>query len=256
MNILLCGDVRHSNGILLTMLSLLQKASEPLNIHILTAENKSHEAEALSTRFMQSAERVTSCYGSENSVTLHDISEIFNEETKKKEPRNSELILPFFSDMIDSLRGRVLFVAAGVICRRDPGDLYRADMEGCAIGGVARLVPPWFVRSRDEERCALDASVLLMDLDKIREIGLFSRVRSLVKIGAFRRISRIAARKKIFPSIYNEHKKTSWGTVFRNYNKSGDIRSTDKEFLHSRLGVYEHDALIDELDIIRSGASI
>ncbi len=268
MNILYCGDKNIADGVLLSSLSIAKTTPQPLNIYILTASVKtaSKSYEALSSDF---AEFLESALGKQNKVSLFNITELFNSNLPKAniETRFTPCcMLRLYADLLPELPDKILYLDNDVLCRKDCSDFYEQEMGGYELVGSLDHYGKWFFRNNMLSADYLNSGVLLLNLKKIRESGLFEKCRECCKNKKMfmpdqSAINKLAESKKIVPRRFNEQRKKHDNTVFQHfttsfrffpYFHSVSVKPWDTERLHSVLKIYEYDPLITECQKLKS----
>lgn len=265
MNILYCGDQGITDGVLLSVLSLLRHTSEPLHIYILTAEitAASPPCSALSDEFAVFLNRFVKQHNPENSVERIDISDLFRMETPEANIRTRftpGCMLRLFADQVSRLPDRVLYLDYDVICRRDFADYYHRDMTGQELVGTLDHYGRWFFRRHPFKMDYLNSGVLLLNLEEIRKTGLFEKCRAMCRRRKMfmpdqSAINKQSTSKAIAPRKYNEQRKLRDDTVFHHFTTSFrffpvfhtvSVKPWHIDALHQTLGIYEYDELLEE----------
>lgn len=265
MNILYCGDQGITDGVLLSVLSLLRHTSEPLHIYILTAEitAASPPCSALSDEFAVFLNRFIKQHNPENSVERIDISDLFRMETPEANIRTRftpGCMLRLFADQVSRLPDRVLYLDYDVICRRDFADYYHRDMTGQELVGTLDHYGRWFFRRQPFKMDYLNSGVLLLNLEEIRKTGLFEKCRAMCRRRKMfmpdqSAINKLSTSKAIAPRKYNEQRKLRDDTVFHHFTTSFrffpvfhtvSVKPWHIDALHQTLGIYEYDELLEE----------
>ena len=265
MNILFCGDGNIADGVIISVLSLLKNAKGKINIYLLTAtvRYKSTYYKALSSEFADSLDLLVKEYDGDNSVKLFDISDLFAAEPPRAnmETRFTPCcMLRLYADMVDSLPERILYLDNDVICRADPSQFYNSDMKGSAVAGCLDYYGSWFFKNHLIGRDYLNSGVLLLDLEKIRETGLFRKCRvRCAETEMFMpdqsAINKLAEKKIIMPRRYNEQRKLHKDTVFQHFTTSFrffpwlhtvSVKPWNIDGMHNILKITEYDSILQE----------
>ena len=259
MNILYCGDKNIADGLMISVLSLLRHVRQPLHIYILTMSQAG--CQSLPPSLAQVLEQRVCPNG--GSVTLLDVSELF-----RREPPQANLstrftpccMLRLYADLLPQIPGRILYLDTDVICRRDFQDFYRQDMEGMEVAGVLDYYGSWFFRRNLLRRDYLNSGVLLLNMDLIRQSGLFQKCRSRCAQKKMfmpdqSAINKLAQGKKLLPRRYNEQRKLHSDTVFHHFTTSFrffpyihtvTVKPWQPEKMHEILKLHEYDDLLEE----------
>lgn len=265
MNILYSGDGNIADGVIISVLSLCHKVKEPLNIYILTA-NVSHGStyiKALSPQFADFLERKIRLCNEKNSVTLIDITDLFafDKPLANMDTRFTPCcMLRLYADKVTQLPDKILYLDNDVISRLDIGEFYHQDITNYSLAGVLDYYGSWFFRNKLFVRDYLNSGVLLLNLKRIRENGLFEKCRNKCKNEEMfmpdqSAINKLCEDKKICPRRYNEQRKVHKDTVFQHFTTSFrffpwfhtvSVKPWNTESMHKILHLYEYDNLLSE----------
>ena len=108
----------------------------------------------------------------------------------------------------------------------------------------------------------LNSGVLLLNLDRIRQTGLFARCLERCRTKNMfmpdqSAINKLAEEKRILPRKYNEQRKLKRDTVLQHFTGSFrlfplfhtvSVKPWDREGLHNTLKLHEYDGLLAEYD--------
>ncbi len=271
MNVLYCGDKHIADGVLLSALSLQRHCHEPLHIYVMTAtltvgERHCEPLPEAFTAFLQRQIRETQPL---STVRLIDATALF-----EAQPPTANLgtrftpccMLRLYADLVPQLPGRLLYLDNDVICCADAREMYYQPMDGYEVAGVLDHYGSWFFRRRLTRRDYLNSGVLLLELDRIRETGLFARCRRRC---AERRmfmpdqsaLNKLARRKKIVPRCYNEQRRERPGTVFRHFTTSFrffpwfhtvTVKPWQTDRMHTVLKTHDYDDLLTMYQAVKA----
>ncbi len=265
MNILYCGDGNIADGVIISVLSLLKNVTEPLHIFLLTAsvENGSTKISALTQHFADFLGDIVKRLDDKNSVTLIDISDMFFKElpTANMNTRFTPCcMLRLYSDKIEQLPDKILYLDNDVVCRRDPADYYNQDMSDFELAGTLDYYGSWFFYNRFPRRDYLNSGVLLLNLAKIKETRLFEKCREMCTQEEMfmpdqSAINKLCNFKKICNRRYNEQRKLKNDTVFQHFTTSFrffpvfhtvSVKPWNIVGMHKTLKIHEYDDLLNE----------
>ncbi len=261
MNLLYCGDINVRQGVYMSALSVAQNTKEPLNIYILTASVENHHA--IPTEFENILSKKLKEKNEYSSVTLLDISEMFDsfKPTANMSTRFTPLcMLRLFSDMIEKIPEKILYLDCDVMCHSDCAEFYHTDISDVEIVGVPDRYGKWFFNNIFLHNY-LNSGVLLMNMENIRKSGLFRKCRQMCASKKMFMPDQSAlnklAKKKKASTKYNEQRHTKDDTVFRHfttyfeflpYFHAVTIKPWEKEKLHDKFKIYEFDNIIDDYE--------
>lgn len=265
MNLLYCGDRGMEKGIGLSVLSLVKQIKEPLNIYVLTAELvwKEKAYESISDGWIAGMENWLKQDDVKNSITKIDISDRFRQQLPKANMDTRftpYCMLRLYADQVSELPERLLYLDADVLCRKDLSEFYRQDMAEYEIAGVLDHYGKWFFRNHLLQMDYLNSGVLLLNMKKIRETGLFSKCRKRCREKKMfmpdqSALNKLASAKKIMPRKYNEQRILREDTVLHHFTTTFrflpwvhtvSVKPWEKEKMHSILQLYEYDELLEQ----------
>lgn len=263
MNILFCGDGNIADGVIISTLSLMKNTKESLNIYILTAtvSHGSTYYKALPSEFEDYLDGIVKQHSADSSVRLFNITDLFdnNPPTANMETRFTPCcMLRLYADLIDGLPDRILYLDNDVLCRLDPTEFYNTDLSGAELAGVLDYYGSWFFQRQFFRRNYLNSGVLLLDLDKIKETGLFKSCRERCRDTEMfmpdqSAINKLTHNKIIVPRRFNEQRKLHKDTVFQHFTTSFrffpwvhtvSVKPWNIEGMHNTLRLYEYDDIL------------
>ncbi len=217
MNILYCGDSGVEKGIALSVISLCKHAEKPLDIYILTASLG--ERKAISQRFGKKLEQVMK---NKCLVRIFDITTLFSRElpTANIKTRFTPMcMLRLFADLVTEIPDNILYLDADVMCLKRFENMESIPLSQYDICGVPDRYGKWFFGNIFMHDY-LNSGVLLMNMQRIRQNGLFTECRQL------------CVEKKMFmPDQTALNKLAKKLKIDRKYNCQGEIRN-DTVFKH------------------------
>ncbi len=267
MNILYCGDSNIANGVVLSVLSLMSKTKEQLNIYILTADVKTDlkEYTALSDDFAETLRKhVTDC-NPENSVTLINVTDLFFSDLPAANLNTRFTpccMLRLYADLVPEIPDKILYLDNDVLCRMDISEFYNQDISTFELAGVLDYYGKWFFHNNIFKFDYLNSGVLLLNMKKIRETGLFEKCRTRCREKEMfmpdqSAINKLSAHKKICERRYNEQRKLKDNTVLQHFTTSFrlipwlhtvSVKPWEFERMHSVLKLHEYDGLFLEYE--------
>lgn len=265
MNILYCGDENIENGLIISILSLLKNVKQELKVYVLTMdmqiEKKRFRGISDSTiDFLN--ERIKE-ENNNNLVKKVDISNLFNESLpiKNMETRFTPYcMIRLFADEIPELPDKILYLDTDVVCRKDFSEFYHQDITNYELVGVLDNYGKWFFKKNIFKVDYINSGVLLLNLAKIKQTGLFRKCRKMCSEEEMfmpdqSAINRLATSKKIVPRKYNEQRKLHKDTVFQHFTTSFrffpwfhtiTIKPWQIDRVHEELKITEYDDIFDE----------
>lgn len=271
MNILYCGDGNIADGVLISVLSLLKNTSEPLSIYLLTAsiEKGSTKISALTYEYADFLDKVVKKENPENQVTLLDITNMFFNQTPEANMQTRFTpccMLRLYSDEIAQMPDKILYLDNDVICRRDPLEFYNQNMSEYELAGILDYYGSWFFYNHPPRRDYINSGVLLLNLKKIRETGLFAKCREICETEEMfmpdqSAINKLCKHKKICNRRYNEQRKLHNDTVFQHFTTSFrflpwfhtvSVKPWNITGMHKTLKLHEYDDLLNQFTELKN----
>ena len=259
MNILYCGDANVCDGIFLSALSLAGQTQRALHVFILTADAGNHAA--IPASFAERLESALQNSHADSRVTCIDISRQFDDylPLANMGTRFTPLcMLRLFADNVSEIPDRVLYMDADVMCRAPFDALYNLPRDAVEIAGVPDRYGKWFFGNIFRHDY-LNSGVLLLNMRRIRESGLFAACRTMCRDKKMfmpdqTALNMLAVKKKL-PRRYNEQGSIRGDTVLKHFTTffrflpffhAVTIKQWDTDKLHNDLGITEFDAIINE----------
>lgn len=263
MNILFCGDVNMTDGMLIATLALLKQVKEPLHIHLLTASlaNSQRQFTALPQATADFLGTLVRNRQPASTVTRHDITALVNAQPPTA---NVDTIftpycmLRLYADQVPGLPERLLYLDTDVVCRRDPADFYRQDLTDTEFVGVLDYYGRWFFHSQLKMVDYINSGVLLLNLPEIRRTRLFARARALCQHKPMfmpdqSALNKLAAEKRVANRRYNDQRRLHHNTVFQHFTTSFrlwpwvhtlSVKPWQVDRVHSDLKLHEYDDVL------------
>lgn len=259
MNVLYCGDSDVRDGIFLSVLSLCKNTTEKLDIYILTADVD--ERCAIDAQFADRLDSRVKEHKYGGSVTLINASEHFLRylpEANMGTRFTPLCMLRLFSDEVEAIPDRILYLDADVLCRADPRELYHSDIEDIEIAGVPDRYGKWFFGNVLLHNY-LNSGVLMMNMRRIRESGLFEKCRRMCRDKRMfmpdqSALNKLAVKRKL-PEKYNAQGRIRRDTIFKHfttffrffpYVHPMTVKPWQPDKLHDELKIFEFDDIINE----------
>ena len=269
MNILYCGDRKMERGLLMSIISLLDNSTEPLNIYVLTLElvMAGKQYKPVTNAFIEFINEFLQDVRPGSSIVKYDISKCFEEE--KPEANLGTRFTPccmlrLYADELEQIPDRILYLDTDVLAKKDFSEFYNQSIEGYEFAGVLDYYGKHFFRkkSRILRYDYINSGVLLLNMPKIRETGLFkkSRQRCISKqmlMPDQSSLNKLAIAKKKCPRKYNDQRRDHEDTVFRHFTttfrifpkfKQVTVKPWDIEKVHEVLKLHDFDELFEEYE--------
>ncbi len=265
MNILYCGDKNIADGLVISVLSLLKHVSEPLNIFVMTLDTTIREQQILpvSLETVRCLDNHVKSKNEKSFVTRIDVTQLFcaalpmaNIETRF----TPCCMLRLYADLVPELPNRILYLDNDVVCRKECREFYYQELTGFEFAGVPDYYGRWFFRKNPLHMDYVNSGVLLLNMDRIRETGLFAGCRDMCRDRKMfmpdqSALNKLAQEKKLCSRIYNEQRRMHRDTVLQHFTTSFrffpwvhtlTVKPWQMEQMHEKLRLYEYDDILEE----------
>lgn len=266
MNILYCGDVHIVSGLALSAISLKNHVDEPLHIYILTMSLAWNDKkyDPIPEEPVKRIEAMLQEKNPRSSVQIMDISDLFLKEMPSCNMGTRftpYCMLRLYADLLP-LPDKILYLDTDVLCRHDPLPFYDTDLKEAEVGGILDHYGKWFFHQKPFCMDYMNSGVLLLNMKRIRQTGLFRKCRQYCRSHQMfmpdqSALNKLVQKKVLFARRYNEQRKVYPDTVFQHFTTSFrwfpvfhtvSVKPWDRQGMHETLGLYEYDSIYDEYD--------
>ena len=226
-DILFCGNIGVFDGMLTTALSLVKRTAskEPFLFHLFTMDVSHLKDNYLPITQEQAdfLEKTVKSYNPENRVRLVDVTDLYMKYFSGC-PNEGAYCSPYtlirlLADLADGMPDKFLYLDADVLFARDARLLFNLDL-GTAEYAAARdhygrfLIRPDYV----------NAGVLLFNLKRARQTGLFRKARALLRqkklvFADQSALIRATTERLVLPRRFNDQRFLYRDTVVRHFSK-------------------------------------
>lgn len=257
-SLLYCGNRAIFKGILLSALSVAMHTDKPLTVHIMTMDlkEKNPKFEAIDEYLTEFLKEILRQYNPKSQVILHDMKELYLKHLQHGPNTQSKYtpytLLRLLSDLIP-LPNRILYLDADTLSKADLSELFSMELNSLCYAGVIDYLGRVFI-ARDY----INAGVLLLNIEFIKESGFFEKCRRLLNSKKYAfpdqdALYHAKGRHAVLPRCYNEQRKMQKDTVIRHFSKSIrwlpvyhtiNIKPWDIDGLHKRYKTFEFDDVL------------
>lgn len=257
--ILYAGNARVFDGMVISVLSVLKHHKGPLDIILFTMDLTEIAPEFAPVTEEQRAliEGAVQSVHAQSRVRLVDCKPYYL-QTLLHAPNQSTQYTPYsflrlYADRVPEMPPRLIYLDTDTVLCDDIAKLWAQPLGRAELGGV-----------RDYYGCHffginyLNSGVLLLDLPRIRETGLFRRALALCAekklfLADQTALNRLAKHKKVLPRRFNEQHARRPDTVIRHFSmtirwfpkfRTRNIKPWQVEALHQTLGITEFDDIL------------
>lgn len=226
-NILFSGNEKVFDGVLTCMLSIFKRttSTQPFCFYIMTMDvshlNPSYKP--ISEKQAEYLRKVAVGYNKENKIILLDVTALYKTEFANCPNEqcycSPYTLLRLFADLIPQIPDKLLYLDVDILFNRDIRLLYDIDVTDYEYAAARDHYGKYLICWN-----YMNAGVLLLNMKKIRETGLFVKARKLIKTKKLlfadqSAIYRSTTKKKMLPQRFNDQKFLHKHTVVRHFSK-------------------------------------
>ena len=222
-NILFCGNYKVFDGELTELISITNKTKETINCYIYTMDVSriNPDFTAITGKQIDFLNTVVKSKNSKNKVTKIDVTDIYERELGHGKNENAYCtpytLLRLFADIVPNMPEKLLYLDIDMMAAKDISELYNTDIENYEYAAVREKYGSKIIRPD-----YINAGMLLMNLNKIKETGLLKKARELIK----KRKLPFADQDAVFWST------TSKLLLPRKFNEQASFRRKDTVICH------------------------
>lgn len=258
-SILLCGNARVFDGMVISTLSIVKHHTGPIDLFIFTMDLSDRDP-AFTPVTASQCELLASVLREvdpESRVRLVDCKPYYLETLADAPNQNTQYtpyaFLRLYADRVPGMPPKLIYLDTDTVLCNDIASLWSIDLGRAEFGAV-----------RDYYGCRffginyLNSGVLLLNLPRIRETGLFRRAlelcaRKKIFLADQTALNRLARNKKVLPRRFNEQHRRRADTVIRHFSmailwfprfRTRNIKPWQVDELHNTLGITEFDDIL------------
>ena len=224
--IIYAGNSGIFDGILISVLSVIENTSSPVDIYLFTMDltEQDERFKPLSEKQAKYLDSICKAKNCLSSVRLIDVKDMYTSSLLNSPNATTSYtpytLLRLFADRIESLPDKVIYLDADTIVAKDINELYSIDISDYELAGALDYYGKWFLGAR-----YINAGVLLLNLDNIRKSGLFPKCIKLLNAKKVflpdqTALNRLANTKLIIDTKFNEQKHFRDETVIQHFAKT------------------------------------
>lgn len=261
-NLLFAGNEKMFDGVLTSMLSVFKRSRpEPVCVYIFTME-LTHIDPAytpISERQAAFLERVARSYHPENRVMRVDVTALYMQEfggcPNEGAYCSPYTLLRLLADLVEGMPEKLLYLDADILFNRDIHLLYDIDIREYEYAAARDHYGKYLVHPN-----YINAGVLLLNMERMRQTGIFPRARALLReqkllFADQSALYRSTSRKKMLPQRFNDQKFLHKHTVVRHFSKrlfylpyphTDNVKQWQVERIHKIFGYRQFDDILNE----------
>lgn len=209
-NILLCGNEKVFDGALTQLLSITNRTKETINCYIFTMDISRIKPEYTCITDEQVAflDRVIKSKKIDNKVTKIDVTNLYENEFYKCKNETAYCtpytLLRLLADLVPDLPNKILYLDIDMMANDDISKLYNTDISEYEYAAVKEKYGSIFIWPD-----YINAGMLLLNMEKIKETRLLEKARNLIKTKKMLfadqdAIYRSTTKKLLLPRKFNE----------------------------------------------------
>lgn len=213
MNLLLCGNKKVFDGALTELISITNKTKEPITCYIFTMDVSriNPEYTCIEDEQIEFLNKVVKSKNEDNQVIKIDVTDLYEKEFGKCKNEGAYCtpytLLRLLADLIPEIPEKLLYLDIDMMANDDISKLYNIDITEYEYAAVREKYGSWIIR-----RDYINAGMLLLNMNKIKETGLLAKARNLIKTKKMLFADQDAifwstTKKLLLPRIYNEQGK-------------------------------------------------
>lgn len=262
-NILYCGNEAVFDGFLTSALSVLKRtdSKEPFCFYLFTMD-VSHLKEnyvPVTAKQIEFFDKVVKSYNKDNQVKLFDVTNFYMEHFSGC-PNEGAYCSPYtlirlFADLIPEIPDKLLYLDADIMFNRDVHLLYDIDVSDYEYAAANDHYGKYLINPR-----YINAGVLLFNMKRCRETGIFSKARDQLKAKKLTfadqsALIRSTTKNKLLPQRFNDQKFLHKHTVVRHFSKrlfylpyphTENIKQWHVERMHKIFRYTQFDDILNE----------
>ena len=266
-DLLFCGNDGVFDGFLTCILSVLKRTEtrEPFTFRIFTMEltRMNLKFVPLSEEHRALLERVARNYNPENRVVVTDVSDLYEKElghcANESAYCSPYTLIRLLADLVDGMPDKFLYLDADILFNRDIRLLYDTDITDYEYAAARDHYGKYLIYPN-----YINAGVLLFNMKKARETGLFEKAREWLRrkklvFADQSALIRARTKRKVLPQKFNDQKFLHKHTVVRHFSKrlfwtpyphTENIKQWQVEKVHKRFRYHQFDDILGEYQSI------
>lgn len=212
-NLLLCGNQKVFDGALSELISITNKTKEAVVCYILTMDVSRIKPEYICIKDEQIdfLNKVVQSKNKNNKVVKIDVTDLYEKEFGGSKNENAYCtpytLLRLLADLVPEIPEKILYLDIDMMAAKDISELYNMDITEYEYAAVKEKYGSWFIKPD-----YINAGMLLLNMNKIKETKLLEKARNLIKTKKLLFADQDAiflstTKKLLLPRIYNEQSK-------------------------------------------------
>lgn len=266
-NVCYCGNRKIFPGLLLSVMSLAKHTERALSVYVLSMDL--HEQNPAFVPFtknqMNVLNKVLQDKNPESRAIQLDLTDLYKQKLAKGKNRKAAIYTPYallrlYLDVLPDIPDKMIYLDVDTMCTDDIANLYDVDIENYEYAAALDYLGKFWI---NKNYC--NSGVLLLNLPKIRDTGLFDRVRELVCNKKMAMPDQSALHKcgklrLYLPERFNEQRNIKPDTVVKHFCKgikwilffpfTYNIKQWHRDKVHKRLKITCFDDIYEKYDLL------
>ena len=266
-DILFCGNDGVFDGVLTGMLSILKRteSDEPVCFHLFTMDVSHLKANytPITRKQADFLDTIAKTYNKANLVKVYDVTDLYMKHFSGC-PNEGAYCSPYtlirlFADLVPGMPDKLLYLDADIMLNRDVHLLWDIDITDYEYAAAPDHYGKYLIHPH-----YINAGVLLFNMKKARETGLFAKARTWIQTKKLvfadqSALIRSTTKKKVLPQRFNDQKFLHKYTVIRHFSKrlfylpyphTENIKQWQVEKVHKRFRYHQFDDILGEYQSI------
>ena len=251
----------------MSILSVIKNTDAPLDVILLTMDvsDKNPLFLPFSVEQCDLLNKTLKAKNGDSRARIIDVTELYLTHLEKGK-NNHNSYTPYasirlFLDLLD-VPSKIVYLDADIMSLGDVREYYEIDTTNYEFAATLDVVGRKFFRNN-----YCNSGVMLLNMEKIKETGLFAKARERVSsrwmmMPDQSAIHKAAKAKLVLPYRFNEQREIKSDTVFKHFCMgykwkgpfltSYNYKQWHRKEVHQKLGIFEFDDIYEEFDRILS----
>lgn len=181
-NILLCGNNKVFDGALTQLISMTNRTKEDICCYIFTmnVSRLNPDFTCITDEQIDFLGEVVRAKNKNNVVKKIDVTKIYEQEfancINERAYCTPYTLLRLLADLVPEMPSKLLYLDIDIMIGDDISKLYNIDISDYEYAAVKEKYGCWLIRPD-----YINAGMLLLNMDKIKETGLLAKARNLIR---------------------------------------------------------------------------
>lgn len=260
-----CGDKGISDGVLVSVLSLIKNNDEPLEVYILTI--KYEGVTPFTEKTTKFLDKLVKEKNAKSFVKLIDATDVFVKNLPKKNMGSYFTpcsMLRLYADKIPEIAklDRVLYLDYDVVCRKSIKEFYHTDMNGIEAAGVLDIYGRRFYHYHGLfKQDYMNSGVMLFNMEECIKSKMFEKsvnqcAKRWMMLADQAALNKSIEKRKLMPLKYNDQReRPDEDTVLHHFSNNfkfwpyfrvQKVKPFEIEKIHNVLKIYEYDDILEK----------